>query len=244
MRRGFPVYIWDGPRVGRANWACVPVSAPVQVGQDQQNFLAWRFGPEWRHWYPGVQFPKDDPQAFDQAMRARYQEFDLLPNVELESAAAARLADRIGPTVAVTNSAGGFRALMAALQSRNIVGIVAYECVGYVFPKGEGPGGTPGGFGPVEVSPEEFAKLTRIPIQVVWGDHVEDYPRFRPILAQSKLFVAAVNRHGGHAQILMLPDAGLHGNTHLPFADLNNVAVADLMSAFLKANGLDGYAAR
>ncbi len=242
VRRGFPVYIWDGPRVGRANWACVPITAPVQVGQDQQNFLAWRFGPEYRRWYPGVQFPKDDPEAWNQATRARYQEFDLLPNVMLESAAAAKLADRIGPTVAVTNSAGGFRALMAALQSRNIVGIVAYECVGYVFPKGEGPGGTPGPFGPVEVSPEEFAKLTRIPIQVVWGDHVEDYPRFRPILAQSKLFVAAVNRHGGHAEILMLPDAGLHGNTHLPFADMNNVAVADLMSAFLKANGLDGYA--
>jgi len=23
VRRGFPVYLWDGPRVGRANWGCV-----------------------------------------------------------------------------------------------------------------------------------------------------------------------------------------------------------------------------
>ena len=25
LYRGFPVYLWDGPRVGRANWSCVPV---------------------------------------------------------------------------------------------------------------------------------------------------------------------------------------------------------------------------
>jgi hypothetical protein len=36
----------------------------------------------------------------------------------------------------------------------------------------------------------------------------------------------------------VLPDAGLKGNTHLPFADLNNVAVADLLSKFLEDHGL------
>jgi hypothetical protein len=38
---------------------------------------------------------------------------------------------------------------------------------------------------------------------------------------------------------LLLPDAGLHGNTHSPFADLNNVAVADLLSKYLTEHGLD-----
>jgi hypothetical protein len=37
----------------------------------------------------------------------------------------------------------------------------------------------------------------------------------------------------------LLTDAGLKGNTHIPFADLNNVAVADLLSKFLAENGLD-----
>jgi hypothetical protein len=31
----------------------------------------------------------------------------------------------------------------------------------------------------------------------------------------------------------------LRGNTHIPFADLNNVAVADLLSQFLAKHGLD-----
>ena len=32
-------------------------------------------------------------------------------------------------------------------------------------------------------------------------------------------------------------------NTHIPFADLNNVAVADQLSLFLKKQGLDGMTA-
>lgn len=48
------------------------------------------------------------------------------------------LADRIGPTVALTNSGGGLRALLAALKSGNLEGIAIDENVGYVFPEGEG----------------------------------------------------------------------------------------------------------
>jgi hypothetical protein len=37
-----------------------------------------------------------------------------------------------------------------------------------------------------------------------------------------------------------LPDLGIHGNTHFPFADLNNVQIADLLSQFLTDKHLDG----
>lgn len=242
LRRGYPVYLWDGPRVGRANWGCAETRYVPSVGQDQRNFVAWRFGAEFPHWFDAVQFPKDDPEAFDRAMRARYQEFDTIENVLLQARAGAQLADTIGPSVALTNSAGGLRALLAAIGSENIVGIVAYENVGFVFPEGEGPGGPPGPFGPVEVSMQDFLKLTRIPLQVVWGDNVEQSANYRSALEQSRRFVDLVNEHGGDAQLLMLRDAGLIGNTHIPFADMNNVAVADLLSDFLAAHGLDAYA--
>jgi hypothetical protein len=241
LRRGYPVYIWDGPRVGRAHWGCEPSTYEPGIGRDQQNFVAWRFGPRYPEWFENVQFPVNDRAAYEQAMRARYQEFDSVENALLQAEAAARLADRIGPTVALTNSAGGLRALLAALKSDNIKGIVAYENVGYVFPEGEGPGIPPGRFGPVEVPLEEFMKLTRIPVQVVWGDNVDRVENYRAALAQSQRFVEVVNAHGGNAQILMLRDAGLVGNTHIPFADLNNVAVADLLSSFLREQGLDAY---
>src|SRR5690606_13379738 len=75
LRRGFPVYLWDGPRVGRAHWGCAETVYAPTVGQDQQNFLAWRFGSTYPQWFEGVQFPVDDPEAWNQATRARYQEF-------------------------------------------------------------------------------------------------------------------------------------------------------------------------
>jgi hypothetical protein len=239
LRRGFPVYLWDGPRVGRGNWGCAETTYEPGVGRDQANFVAWRFGTAYPNWFDGVQFPKDDPEAWNQAMRARYQEFDTIPNAQLETDAAAVLADKIGPTVALTNSAGGLRALLTAMKSDNIVGIVAYENVGYVYPQGEGPGTPQGPFGPIEVPLEEFKKLTRFPMQMVWGDYTDQSDRYGPTVEESRRFVEIVNKHGGKAELLLLPDAGLRGNTHIPFADLNNVAVADLLSKFLAKHGLD-----
>ena len=242
LRRGFPVYLWDGPRVGRANWGCVATTYEPGEGRDQANFAAWRFGVAYPDWFDGIQFPKDDAEAWNLAMRARYQEFDTIENAQLETDAAAVLADRIGPTVALTNSAGGLRALLTAMKSDKIVGIVAYENVGYVYPEGEGPGTEPGPFGPVEVPLEEFRKLTRIPMQMVWGDNTDKSDRYRPTVEESRRFVEIVNEHGGNAELLLLPEAGLSGNTHIPFADLNNVAVADLLSKFLHDHGLDAHA--
>lgn len=122
--------------------------------------------------------------------------------------------------------------------------IVAYENPGYVFPVGEGPHLAAGPFGPVYVSSAEFEKLTRVPIQIVWGDNVDKSETWSGLFKLSEQFVKIVNARGGRAELLRLPDAGLHGNTHIPFADLNNVAVADLLSDFLHKHSLDGPAPR
>jgi hypothetical protein len=114
-----------------------------------------------------------------------------------------------------------------------------YENVGYLFPTGEGPAVPTTGFGPIDVPLEEFKKLTKIPIQVVWGDNVDKSASYSNSLKHSQLFVETINKYGGNAQLLLLSDAGLKGNTHIPFADMNNVAVADLLSKFLAEKGLD-----
>ena len=46
---------------------------------------------------------------------------------------------------------------------------------------------------------------------------------------------------GGNAEILKLPEIGVHGNTHFPFFDLNNQQIADRMVDFLKKAGLDKH---
>ena len=239
LRRGYAVYLWDGPRVGRANWGCEAYTYKPVLGRDQANFTAWRLGSKYPEWFPGVQFPTGDARAWDQAKRARYDEFDTVANAKLEAAAAAQAIDRIGPTVALTNSAGGLRALLTAIRSDSIKAIVAYENPGYVFPSDvEAPAG-PERFGPVIVSPEEFNRLTRIPLQFVFGDNVDRSPSWSAFAATCRKFVDLINERGGHAEILFLPSVGLKGNTHIPFADLNNVAVADQLSLFLHQNKLD-----
>jgi len=239
LRRGYPVYLWDGPRVGRADWGCEDHTYTAETGRDQANFNAWRFGIEYPDWFDGVQFPTDDPEAWNQATRARYQEYDTVANAQMQSDAAAVLMERIGPTVALTNSAGGLRALLTALKTDELVGIVMYENVGYVFPEGEWDGATNGPFGPVVVPLDEFRKLTRIPLQVIWGDNVETSPRQFAAFEQSQRFVELINKYGGEAELLPLDEAGLVGNTHIPFADMNNIEVADLLSDFLARHGLD-----
>jgi hypothetical protein len=239
LRRGFPVYLWDGPRVGRGNWGCERYTYEPSVGQDQQNFVAWRLGLKYPNFFPGVQFPTKSAEAWDQATRARYQEFDTTPNAELEADAAAAAIDRIGPSVLVTNSAGGMRALLAALKSTNVKAIVAYEDPGFVFPSDAPPPKRETRFGPVIVSPAEFKKLTRIPMQFVFGDNIDKSPAWTGYEKTCREFVDLINARGGKAEILSLPAVGLKGNTHIAFADLNNVAVADQLSAFLRRNRLD-----
>ncbi|KAK3381788.1 hypothetical protein B0H63DRAFT_511527 [Podospora didyma] len=245
LRRGYPVYLWDGPRVGRANWACEPVNY-VPGYRDQSNFAAWNFGPSYKNWWPDVQFPTQDDAAWQQATSARYDEFDTYANVLLHAHAAAIAADsgKVGNSIVyLTNSAGGLRAQMTAIRSNttNIKGIVTYESIGYVFPDNVNiTADTVGGFGPVVVPLAEFKKLAKVPaIQFVWGDHREPDNFY---VLQSRRCAALINQYGGNAQVLMLgDDAGLKGSTHIPFADLDNAKVAALLDKFLAANHLDGY---
>ena len=78
LRRGYPVYIWDGPRVGRAGWSCEAFSYEPNY-RDNGNFVAWNFGPEPGVWWDDAQFPtKDRAYHLQQAIGDRYIEFGRL----------------------------------------------------------------------------------------------------------------------------------------------------------------------
>ena len=48
-----------------------------------------------------------------------------------------------------------------------------------------------------------------------------------------------INKHGGDAQLVHLPEIGIRGNTHFLMSDLNNVQIADQVSRFLSKKKLD-----
>ncbi|KAJ4348824.1 uncharacterized protein N0V89_010202 [Didymosphaeria variabile] len=243
LRRNYPVYLWDGPRVGRANWACEP-TIYIPSYMDTANFAAWNFGPRYKQWWPDVQFPTASEDAWQQATSARYVEYDTKANVGLHARAAAVAADsgRVGKDIVyLTNSAGGLRAQLTATLSNttNIKGIVTYESIGYVFPDNINVTAGKGGFGPYVVPVEQFKKLARLlAVQFVWGDHRAEN---MSSVVESRLVAKLINQYGGNAKVLKLGNAGLKGSTHIPFADLDNEEVAGLLEEFLGENGLDGY---
>ena len=246
LRRRFPVYLVDQPRRGGAARSTVPASISA-TPDDQRWFNMFRLG-RWPEFFADVQFSRD-PQALDQYFRQMVPDtgpFD----AKVATDAVSALFDKIGPGVLVTHSHSGGLGWIVAMKNPNVRAVVAYEPgSGFVFPEGELPAPMPSATGPLEgvaVTMVEFAALTRIPIVVYYGDNIPAQPskdfgedNWRVRLAMARLWTEALNRHGGNATLVHLPDIGIRGNTHFPFSDLNNVQIADLLSAFLAKNGLD-----
>ena len=96
------------------------------------------------------------------------------------------------------------------------------------------------------VADAEFARLARIPIQIVHGDYISAEPDARPHMEfwrvralDARAFVAAlVPPRRGRALPRPAGDRHHPGNTHFPFSDLNNVAIAELLHAFLREREL------
>jgi hypothetical protein len=162
----------------------------------------------------------------------------------------AALFEKAGPGILITHSQGGGPGWRTVTKSRKVSAVVSYEPgSGFVFPDGEVPSPMSSSGGPVEafgIPLADFMQLTRIPIIIYYGDNIPDQPSaipgqdfWRVRLAMARLWADAVNRRGGNVTIVHLPEIGIYGNTHFPFSDLNNVQIADLLSDFLKDNGLD-----
>ena len=54
----------------------------------------------------------------------------------------------------------------------------------------------------------------------------------------AQAFADCVNRHGGDASVVRLPDIGICSNSHFAFAEANNVEIADVLENWLAEKGL------
>jgi hypothetical protein len=247
LRKGFPVYLIDQPRRGGAGRSTVPLALEPAL-EDQSWFDIFRVG-VWPSYFEGVQFPRD-AASLNQYFR------QITPNtgpfdLDVASDAVAALFAQIGPGILVNHSQGGGVGWFSGIKSPNIRAIVSYEPgSNFPFPEGEVPPPIPSAAGPlaaVGVPLAEFKRLTQIPIIIFYGDYIPAQPtpnrgqdQWRVRVDMARLWAQAVNRHGGDATVVCLPDIGIRGNTHFPFSDTNNVEVAEEMSRFLAAKGLTG----
>lgn len=165
---------------------------------------------------------------------------------EVYSDAYAALFEKIGPAIFIPpHSQGGPVGWRTLLKTNNIRAIVAYELGGGIpFPEGQVPEEgrvlllskkTEG----IKVPMSDFMKYTKISIVVYYGDNlpatderpeIYEWTRRLHLMCQ---WAEMLNGLGGNVTVIHLPEIGLHGNTHFPMSDLNNVEVADCLSKWL-----------
>jgi pimeloyl-ACP methyl ester carboxylesterase len=246
LRRGFPVYLVDQPRRGRAGNSTVAATIePTPF--DQLFFDQFRIG-KWPNYFDNVQFDRK-PETLNQFFRS------VTPNTGpydagVISDAMAALFDKTGPAILFSHSQAGGPGWLTAIKNKNVKAIVALEPgSGFMFPEGELPEPMPSAAGTLTaeaVPPADFEKLTRIPIVIYYGDNFPIEPtiergqdNWRVRLAMARRWVDAINKRGGDARLVHLPQVGIRGNTHFLMSDLNNVQIADELSKFLEDKKLD-----
>jgi hypothetical protein len=246
LRRHYATYIIDQPRRGRAGNSTVPLEiTPTPL--DQLFFDQFRLG-QWPDFFDGVQFGQSEA-SLEQFFRS------ITPNTGPYDApvladAVSALVDRIGPAILVTHSQAGGPGWLSAIRNSDVKGIVALEPgSGFIFPEGEVPDPMPSAAGTLTaegVSAEDFEKLTRIPIIIYYGDNIPREPteargrdNWRVRLDMAEKWVETINRHGGDATLVHLPEEGVMGGTHFLMSDLNNKVIAAHIAKWLEAKQLD-----
>ncbi|HTW36641.1 MAG TPA: hypothetical protein VMD53_18630 [Rhizomicrobium sp.] len=228
VRRGFPTYVIDQAERGRSAGRIDIVNA-VKLGKRPPSALpdvfaathedAWtlfRFGPAYAQAYPGVRFPLAAADEFWKQMVPDWSGSMPVPNATVP--ALAQLSAKLGRTVLISHSQSGIYPFQAFAQSpTGIAGIIAVE-----------PGRCP--------APDEAARYAGVPILILWGDYIALSARWAPRLAVCRAFAKAVDGAGGKADLVVLPDIGIRGNTHMLMQDDNNLQIADRLIDWMEAH--------
>ena len=233
VRQGHPVYVVDHSGRGRSSFNPTPVNAVRDGGADpkglptfflgsiDRSWANFRFGPEYPKPFPNVQFPLE---AIDQYLA------QLVPNTETTLkgggantvAALVALLDRIGPAVIVVHSQSGVYGLDVVRKRAGLVkGLVSVE----------------GGCETLSV--DDASKFfAKVPFVSVWGDNSVGAWGVNGDKRREGC-VQAVNRvktAGGNGTFLLLPEAGIAGNSHMMMMDRNNLQVAEVIRKWIAEN--------
>jgi pimeloyl-ACP methyl ester carboxylesterase len=232
-RKGFPVYVVDHAGRGRSGFDPTPFnrarageadakSLPdLQIAPRERAWWFFRIGAKYPEPFPGSQFPVE---AFD------HYTAQLVPNAEASLPdggantvkALAALLDKVGPAVVLVHSQSGAYGMdLMRMRAARMLGFVNVE----------------GSCAPVNA--EEVAKIfSHVPMLSVWGDNSEGAPGPNGNDRRNgcATTIAALRDAGGTAKFLLLPEAGLKGNSHMMMMDKNNLQVAEVILKWLGEN--------
>src|SRR4051794_22106922 len=198
-----------------------PKDMPVLFSASHE--AAWtifRFGPKYPQSFPNLKFPLSAQDEFWKQMVPDLNLSLPTPNPTLLNLSA--LARKLGGAVMISHSESGpFPFQTAAIRAAGIAGIISIE-----------PGSCSG-------FDKDIRTLARIPTVVLYGDYVSQFPNWASSLQSCQQFVQQLRKAGGDAQVIQLPDLGIHGNSHMLMQDKNNLQVADLL-----LDWIDGHVER
>jgi hypothetical protein len=229
VRQGFPTYVIDQVSRGRSAIDPAPINAakagktPVDkipavfAAGHEAAWAIFRFGPEYPKVFEGMKFPLQAQEEFWKQMVADWA--GGLPNPNPTVPALSELAIKLKGTVLISHSQSGVYPFQtAAFNTQDIAGIVSIE-----------PGACPAATG-------DLAPYTKMPILVLFGDYVDLSPRWAPRLKQCRAFVEAMKQAGGKTELVVLPDLGIKGNSHMLMQDSNSLELAAWLVAWLNKN--------
>jgi pimeloyl-ACP methyl ester carboxylesterase len=81
-------------------------------------------------------------------------------------------------------------------------------------------------------------KLKSVPTLMVFGDYVDEHPRWAAFKKIDLAYADAVRAAGGSVDVVNLPEVGIRGNSHMLMQDKNNGQIADLIQKWLADKGM------
>ena len=230
VRKNRPVYLADQVSRARSGFDATTINAvkagtvpPTQlpnvlVASHQVAWTVFRFGPSFNTPFPDGQFPIE---SVDELYKQMIPDLNaLLPNPNPTWTNMAALSVRLKGAVLMGHSESGFFPEQAALiDPTGVKGIVSIEmpCPAVTAP--------------------QISTLAKIPILVMFGDHLGDVQggpvSWAASLEGCQKFVQQVKDAGGDAEAIHLPAIGIRGNSHMLMQDRNNLQLADLILTWI-----------
>ena len=241
VRKGHPVYLPDMVTRGRSGFNIAPYNnvragvsppssqPPMFRFSDEDAWTLFRLGPKFGVPFRDAQFPVKAVKEFSKQSVPIINTFEPgtggATGPDPNWKALSQLALDLKEAVIIGHSESGLFPLEATLiNPKGTKGSVVMEpgtCKSNVY------------------TDLEIAKLAKVPILVLYGDHLDTPSRIfdsMPAFRDCQAFVARVNAARGNATFLHLPKIGVFGNSHMLMNDKNSDQIGDIIMKWIDRN--------
>ena len=224
LRNGWDVYNSDAVERGRAGFASADVwsgepifityADPFERFRIGEGEGSWSADPTKRKVLPGNQFPVEAYANYMKQIVPRWLATD-----EAILAGYIALIDKVCPCVLLVHSQGGIFGFKAAeARPDKVKAIVAVESAS---------AGTVA----------KAAALKNTPVLMLFGDYVDQHPRWATYKKIDTEYANAIKAAGGTVDWINLPEIGIKGNSHMLMQDKNNAEIAEVIQKWFVGKG-------